>query len=1229
MLDTTHTQSLPQFLNLNLQERLLALLTTAAGAPVSQPGLELINRSLEALFECCSRSQDFWLAFQQQPSAAKVIQNLLFVDERVFVRKNVAKLIKDRCIFDHGDASGVTSLRFAEVLWPVVFELLPQAATEPTKCEEVLNLSYVLMKRLALAESPSLDIQACLAECEKLILSHTSTEDVSHPEQVDLISHGLISILHHGIKFTPANPDSLSANFPRRLFNKHLFPPEDADGPLVPRVILNPSTRSMLNDLIFILCKDSEERYLDLLKLLNGLTTYRLSHDSNTSPYIYEIPQSFERTKAVRSPCGYPGLRNLSNTCYLNSLFTQLFMNPHFRKFIMQVPVPNPNTHQLLAETQTLFSELQDSIRRFVDPQACVGQIMNYDETPIDIHTQMDVDEFYNLLFDRWESQMPSARAKKALRSIYGGQLVQQVKSKECEHISERIEPFSAIQCDIKGIASLQESLQAYVDGEIMEGDNKYKCETCDRHVDAVKRACLKDIPDHVIFHLKRFEFNLRTLQRSKINDHFAFPPKIDMQPYTVEHLSNPDKEAEPDEFELVGVLVHSGTAESGHYYSYIRERPSTGAKDSWVEFNDDSVSAWDPAHLEGSCFGGKDPSQRFDGSLGFEKVYSAYMLFYQRSSSLRKDQELLRESGNPGPVRIDLKPELEEVIKEENWSIVHRYCTNDASHIPFVKQVLSQRWDTYCTVDHKLENLAMRVALGHLDQVASRAKDLPDFQTLLTAVIQTCQKCTRCGVYLFQYFTERPEALRMLLQRSSDPSVRQQTGNLFLFVLSTIKLHYPQEFDNLEDEVYCRENDIDIEERGEPCTITRLVELFLTLFESFNTCLRAWPEFFGTMFEFASMGKSEVAALLDSDLLLKLLMIISADPSDQELPPKFARMATAISRRQRPPSYEHILGLIDIMLGRLEPKLLTPQGTVQRPTGRLQLALDGLSVPFTHEEYSEIHRDWPKGQGSIFVDKLIQIDQNPSATESILKRLMGSSAKMDQKIYATLRVGITDSQPNLPPVGPYLRAAVWYIQHSENASNVQQLVIYACAQCRSLTSMEGMAYLVFFQTIFDAPRRTEGDAVKVRIKSLRDLPRWVPGLLGYMDRSVSYKLEFFLDETLWQIEPTPEELCEEGGDELTRETVVAAKKLGIACLLYLQETYVTHGAQAPRESVIVFERVIKRCREFFSEDNAAVGAELDRQFNELMSGKHPCSSSPPSQHGFAARVLTRHSQWS
>jgi len=82
----------------------------------------------------------------------------------------------------------------------------------------------------------------------------------------------------------------------------------------------------------------------------------------------------------------------------------------------------------------------------------------------------MDADEFYNLLFDQWEGQMLSQETKQLFRSFYGGHTVNQIKSKECEHVSERVEGFFVIQCDVQGKATLQESLQSFVEGDVMEG---------------------------------------------------------------------------------------------------------------------------------------------------------------------------------------------------------------------------------------------------------------------------------------------------------------------------------------------------------------------------------------------------------------------------------------------------------------------------------------------------------------------------------------------------------------------------------------------------------------------------------------------------------------------------------------------------------------------------------------------------------------------------------------
>ncbi|KAI1500599.1 ubiquitin carboxyl-terminal hydrolase [Biscogniauxia marginata] len=1194
--ETMNLAAISELLTPTLHERLMGILESASTAETSQFSVDLVSRSFEALLESCAKSHEFWIIFRDQVPVQQVIQSLL-LDDRPFIRKNIAKLIGTRSFYNNGP-SGVLAIDFAEVFWPVVFQLLPRAVGEPRKCEEVFNLSFQLLRKLVEGSSSILDLPSCLETCGQLLVSHTATEDIAYPDQVDIVAHGLITILFHGIKHMSAKKGDIKfpPGFAQKLFARHLFPPEDEDGPLVPQVVLHPASRNMLYEIILLLVKDDTSQSIALLQDFDTLTSHRKVE--GVEVYKYDLPQLFDRANAIRSPCGYAGLKNLSNTCYLNSLFTQLFMNIGFRRFILSIQVGNPNSHrhQLLHETRALFAFLQDSRRRFIDPQGCVDQITTYEELPIDIHNQMDVDEFYSLLFDRWEVQLPSEPDKKALRSIYGGQLVQQVKSKECEHISERIEPFSAIQCDIKGKTSLEESLQAYVDGEIMEGDNKYKCSDCDRHVDAVKRACLKDMPDNLIFHLKRFDFNLRTLQRSKINDFFRFPSKINMQPYTIEHLSDPSRNTEPDMFELVGVLVHSGTAESGHYYSFIRERPSTHNPPSWVEFNDEIVTAWDPSQMENACFGGPDYRPQFDTGGAYEKVYSAYMLFYQRSSSLRKEQEILGVSGISSPLRSDLSPELEYQVKEDNWGIVQRHCLYDPTHIPFVQRVLASVWGTRCSKDHKKENLAMRVALGHLDQVASRAKDLPDFETLKNLIVRVCQRCPLCCYAFFDYFSVHKEAFRMLLQRNSDPTVRHDIGQTLIFVLKNIKAAYPDEYGIGK----CEEDGNSSPDSGGSSNnvMEMTAEIFLYLWETFHNRLVSWPEYFGTMVEFAQLGHLEASMLLDKDFLLKTLMVIIADHA-LDLPAQYARLLTIVSRRMatRPPNYENVIALIDVLMDVMYKDDLSY--SLEHAHGRFAIAQNKHDlVPYTAQEINILHKEWGRTQANVFADKLIQLNQNPAATCSIISRLMGLDPLLDDTIFATLRAGIT-GQLVAHMVSPYLRVAVLYCENSTSEENVRQLINHVSNQCRNLQNAEGRAFFEFERDVYEGPRSTQESDESIQIQSLHNLPIWVPGLLGCIDRTVSSDVEKFLQEKLFKHGPSLAFGETHSGFAISREMNSAARRLAIRCLLYLRDTYVIRSAQAARDNVVPLDRVIKQCDQYFKVDED-MNDGLDGQYSEL-----------------------------
>lgn len=61
---------------------------------------------------------------------------------------------------------------------------------------------------------------------------------------------------------------------------------------------------------------------------------------------------------------------------------------------------------------------------------------------------------------------------------------------------------------------------------------------------------------------------------RIKINDYFEFPQEINMFKWTRDSIvENMEIEDMSDYmYILKGVLVHIGSAEGGHYYSFIRD---------------------------------------------------------------------------------------------------------------------------------------------------------------------------------------------------------------------------------------------------------------------------------------------------------------------------------------------------------------------------------------------------------------------------------------------------------------------------------------------------------------------------------------------------------------------------------------------------------------------------------------------------------------------------------
>jgi ubiquitin carboxyl-terminal hydrolase 34 len=673
------------------------------------------------------------------------------------------------------------------------------------------------------------------------------------------------------------------------------------------------------------------------------------------------------------------------------------------------------------------------------------------------------------------------------------------------------------------------------------------------------------------------------------------------MRPYKVEHLMDNPEQSPEDVFELVGILVHSGTAESGHYYSYIRERPSKSEKENWVEFNDDTVTPWDIKSMESSCFGGIDYRSPMDNSnMHFDKTWSAYMLFYQRSSVLATQKQALEQSEMSSPVRLPIVPRLSNHIALENELVMRKYCLYDPSHGAFVLKMLvniKQINKGRCSESHNLEKLALVMALNHLDQVVTRTKDLPDFPSFMMSLKQICQSCAECSVDFLEWFCQRPEALRNTLLRNPDMLVRSEMATFIINSLLKVKADANYAY-GLTDE----EDSVDaLDTNDDPRVLQDVVATISKLLDIFHNNTRAWPEFFGVLSNIAGLGDQEAALLVDKGYLQKSLEIICADPM-LRITNQLQRMLNIISKRiaTRPVSFDSIIGLLDRLLDVCDLDVRPIAAGQERfVRERLDSSSSDERVRITQDENHLLLQHWTSNQAHILTEKLLQIHQNYHATHAIIKKLLQSSRSPDSCIYNAISHGIRRGS-SAAPSGPFLRAAIVYCEYSQEAKAIPSMVSCVAKMANHIDAAEGKELLQFFLDVIELKTdHNKEDLIKL---CLDNIALWAPVLLNNYDIVVRENTEAFLVDILLQYGCPPSFGTSPEDVEKANEMVVVGQKLGIACLEYLNDTYIKARQQAVRVSLDSILNIIANCRSYFEED---ADDGITRHFNEM----HSCRS--------------------
>jgi ubiquitin C-terminal hydrolase len=247
-------------------------------------------------------------------------------------------------------------------------------------------------------------------------------------------------------------------------------------------------------------------------------------------------------------PSQLGGLAAQGTTGYANSLFQTLYMTPEFRRALYEweynVDVHGEEDDCIPLQLQRLFGRLQLDSARAASPEGLnLAMVNGSPDHSYEAATQQTIQDFNGLMFDALRKvfdaeQLGAEHPVKTVIPMFRGTMSSYVECVECRAPSEKSDDFFDLSLVIKpfgsdvAMQSVGEAIAHSLNPEILDGDNQYFCEKCQRKNDARKGLRLTELPYLLTLQLKRFDFDYERLTNVKLNDKVAYPAVLDMNDY-------------------------------------------------------------------------------------------------------------------------------------------------------------------------------------------------------------------------------------------------------------------------------------------------------------------------------------------------------------------------------------------------------------------------------------------------------------------------------------------------------------------------------------------------------------------------------------------------------------------------------------------------------------------------------------------------------------------------
>uniref|UniRef100_F6UBJ3 ubiquitinyl hydrolase 1 n=2 Tax=Ciona intestinalis TaxID=7719 RepID=F6UBJ3_CIOIN len=319
---------------------------------------------------------------------------------------------------------------------------------------------------------------------------------------------------------------------------------------------------------------------------------------------------------------GNVGLRNIGNTCFMNSILQCLSNTTILREYCMdetykgEINRNSPMKGDLMRAFVEVLVRLWKPNGISHSPNNFKSKIQKFSPRFMG-YEQQDCQEFLRFLLEGLHEDINRVRikSKEPLRELshlspqekaratwswyttkddsfifdlFVGQLESSLECQECRHTSLTYDPFWDLSLPISKkmysneVTTITDCLDNFTREETLDKDEKPICERCKVRRTMTKKLSIHKFPKVLVLHLKRFNEGSR--YRQKLNNLVKFP----VTSLNLRNFASKTREGNlPPTYDLYAVSNHCGSCYGGHYTAYCYNSSSH----AWLEYNDSSVN--------------------------------------------------------------------------------------------------------------------------------------------------------------------------------------------------------------------------------------------------------------------------------------------------------------------------------------------------------------------------------------------------------------------------------------------------------------------------------------------------------------------------------------------------------------------------------------------------------------------------------------------------------------